>query len=349
MNKINDIEFMRRAIELASKGMGKASPNPLVGCVLVKRGRIIGEGYHEQHGKAHAEVNAIKDAQNRGEPIDGSTAYVSLEPCSHFGKTPPCADLLIKHQVARVCIATVDPFEKVAGNGIQKLKNAGIEVAVGLLEDEAKLMNRFFLKGVRTKMPYIVLKWAQTKDGFVARENYDSKWISNLASRTLVHRWRSELDGIMVGANTAIYDNPQLDVRLTSQSKESPQRILLDRSLRCLQHPTLNLFTDGKPTWVYHQQENAVSDRGQVRFFTMPKENFEEAVLRDLYDKNIGTLMIEGGSQILHSFIKNELWDEARVFVGKESFGVGIKAPSFPLQATESFKISETQLNIYRK
>ena len=200
---------MQRALELARLGLGNVSPNPMVGCVIVKDGKIIGEGHHEQYGGPHAEVNAVQAVKDQS-LLPQSTAYVTLEPCSHFGKTPPCADLLVRHQVKRVVICNEDPNPLVAGQGIERLRNAGIEVEIGLLREEGRVLNRRFFTAFEKKRPYVILKWAQTTDGFVARENYDSKWISNTYSRQLVHKWRAEEDAILVGTNTARYDNPSL-------------------------------------------------------------------------------------------------------------------------------------------
>ena len=220
--------FMRRAMELATLGLGKVSPNPLVGCVVVHDNKIIGEGWHKLYGSAHAEVNAIDSVIDKN-LLQESTVYVNLEPCSHYGKTPPCADLLVSHKVKRVVIANVDPNPKVAGTGINKLMEAGIEVGRGVLEEKGNDLNKRFFCAFRKQRPYVILKWAETADGFIARENYDSKWISNEFSRQLVHKWRSEEDAILVGKNTALYDNPKLNVR--NWTGRDPIRVVIDHNL----------------------------------------------------------------------------------------------------------------------
>ncbi|MEO1653709.1 MAG: bifunctional diaminohydroxyphosphoribosylaminopyrimidine deaminase/5-amino-6-(5-phosphoribosylamino)uracil reductase RibD, partial [Bacteroidota bacterium] len=242
---------MRRTLELASMGQGKVSPNPLVGAVIVWNQKIIGEGWHNKYGEAHAEVNAI---QSVTDPtlLSESSIYVNLEPCSHHGKTPPCADLLIKHQFKKVCIAHMDPNPLVAGNGVAKLQEAGIEVELGILEEEAQYLNRRFLRFMKDQRPYVIFKWAETADGFMARENFDSKWISNLLSRKLVHKWRAEEDGIMVGKNTARWDNPKLTVR--DWSGKNPIRIVIDRQLEL--SPSLHLFDQQTPTICYNLLKN---------------------------------------------------------------------------------------------
>ncbi|HEY5824526.1 MAG TPA: bifunctional diaminohydroxyphosphoribosylaminopyrimidine deaminase/5-amino-6-(5-phosphoribosylamino)uracil reductase RibD, partial [Cyclobacteriaceae bacterium] len=208
----SDELFIQRTFELAQIGIGQVSPNPRVGAVVAHDGKILGEGWHKKYGEAHAEVNAILSVKDHS-LLKESTVYVNLEPCSHFGRTPPCADLLIRHQVKKVVICNVDPNPLVAGQGINKLRDAGIEVVAGVLEAEGRKLNKRFFTLIEKQRPYIILKWAQTADGFVARENYESKWISNDFSRQLVHQWRSEEDAILVGTKTAAHDNPQLDVR----------------------------------------------------------------------------------------------------------------------------------------
>jgi diaminohydroxyphosphoribosylaminopyrimidine deaminase/5-amino-6-(5-phosphoribosylamino)uracil reductase len=221
--------YMQRCLDLAALGMGKVSPNPMVGAVIVHEGKIIGEGYHQQYGQTHAEVNAVNDVlakfKNAEELLKQATIYVSLEPCAHYGKTPPCADLIIKHHIPKVIAGCRDPFDQVDGKGIEKLKDAGIEVEVGVLEDECKWLNRRFFTRVQQHRPYIILKWAQTTDGFFAPDDNTQHWITGLESRKLVHQWRGEEDAILVGKNTVIADKPQLNVRYGEG--RSPKRIVL--------------------------------------------------------------------------------------------------------------------------
>lgn len=245
--KPDPIQFMRRALELAEWGRGYVSPNPLVGCVIVHEDRIIGEGWHREYGGPHAEVNAVNSVENQA-LLSESTVYVTLEPCAHWGKTPPCANLLVEKKVKKVVIAATDSNPLVGGRGIEILKNAGIEVETGILEKDARWQNRRFFTQIEKQRPYVILKWAQTQDGFVAKENFDSKWISNSHSRQLVHKWRAEEDAILVGKNTAAYDNPRLDVR--DWVGKNPIRVVLDSKLELSSE--LNLFDQSIPTLVFN-------------------------------------------------------------------------------------------------
>ncbi|MCS4433745.1 bifunctional diaminohydroxyphosphoribosylaminopyrimidine deaminase/5-amino-6-(5-phosphoribosylamino)uracil reductase RibD [Aquiflexum sp. XJ19-10] len=312
--------YMRRAIELAEFGRGNVSPNPIVGCVIVHENTIIGEGYHQVYGGPHAEPNAINSVTYQ-DLLSESTVYVSLEPCAHWGKTPPCANLLIEKKVKKVVIAAVDTNPLVGGKGIQLLKEAGIEVLSGILEKEAREQNKRFFTFIEKKRPYVILKWAQTRDGFVARENFDSKWISNQYSRQLVHKWRSEEDAILVGTSTAKYDNPKLNVR--DWDGKNPVRIVLDRTLKL--DSTLDLFDHSQKTICYNQVKTENSEN--LDLVKLDSGFGLEKVLEDLYQRKIQSLIVEGGAQVLKSFIENELWDEARVFTGQVQFGKGIPAP----------------------
>jgi len=310
---------MSRAIELAQLGIGSVSPNPMVGCVIVRDGTIIGEGWHKVFGGPHAEVNAVNSVEQKG-LLDGADVYVSLEPCSHSGKTPPCTDLLIKSDVKRVVIGARDPNPEVSGNGVKKLKDAGISVTNGLLEKEAKWINRRFFTRIEKNRPYIILKWAQTGDGFIARENYDSKWISSNVSRKLVHKWRAEEDAILVGWNTAYYDNPSLNVR--DWSGKNPIRMVLDPTASLPDH--LNIFDGKSPTWIYTVKET--SAKPGFRIIKMKEDSIEE-ILDDALRNNVSSIFVEGGAATLNRFIDLGLWDEARVFKSKKIFERGIKAP----------------------
>ena len=250
---------MRRALELAENGRGQVSPNPLVGCVIEHHGKIIGEGWHQKYGEAHAEVNAVNSVKDKS-LLKEACVYVSLEPCAHFGKTPPCADLLVENQVKKVVICNTDPNPLVAGKGIVKLREAGIEVETGILEKEGLELNKRFFHYLEKKRPYIILKWAETADGFIARKNFDSKWISNTLSRKLVHKWRTEEDAILVGTNTALYDNPQLNAR--DWTGNNPVRIVIDRHLKL--PADLHLFDEQIPTICYNLIKNRNS--GNVTF-----------------------------------------------------------------------------------
>lgn len=333
-------KFMLRALELAELGRGATSPNPMVGCVIVHEGKVIGEGYHEIYGGPHAEPNAIQSVQNKN-LLPESTVYVTLEPCSHWGKTPPCANLLVEKQVKKVVVGALDSNPLVGGKGIQILRDAGIEVVTGILSDKIRNQNRRFFTYIEKKRPYILLKWAQTEDGFIARENYDSKWISSQYSRQLVHKWRSEEDAIMVGTLTAQYDNPKLNVR--DWEGKNPVRVVIDRKL--LLNPDLYLFDQSQATLCYNQIQEKTE--GSLQHVKMEDGFDVEAVLSDLYHKKIQSILVEGGAQLLKKFIEKELWDEARVFTGNIAFGKGITAPKLTGVLQEEINIMGDKLQVF--
>lgn len=321
-----DLKYMERALELAQLGIGNVAPNPMVGCVIVHQGKIIGEGYHRKYGKAHAEVNAFNSVTNR-DLLPESTLYVTLEPCSHYGKTPPCADLIIREKIPNVVIGTIDPFDSVAGTGVEKLQSADCKVAVGILEAECKDLNRRFFTFHQKKRPYIILKWAQTEDGFIdidrSVEHYGQPtWITNDLSRIAVHKMRSEESAILVGTNTAQKDNPSLTVREWSGSH--PLRLVIDRNLRLLSE--IELFNQKSPTIVFTSKQ-AVSkpnlEYEQIQF----DGNEIEHILEKLYQRNILSVIVEGGGELLQSFINKSLWDESHVFIGRRLFQKGVAAP----------------------
>lgn len=320
----NDEIFMRRCLQLARLGAGTAAPNPMVGAVVVCDGVIIGEGYHHRCGEAHAEVNAIAAVKNP-ELLEKSTIYVSLEPCSHFGKTPPCADLIISKRIPNVVVGMVDPFGKVNGNGINKLRAAGCNVKVGVLEDECRRLNRAFITFHTKKRPYITLKWAESTDGFIdGVRGADNRpvWLTNDACRALVHRWRAESGAIMVGYNTALLDNPQLNVR--AWTGPAPLRIVTDRQLQL--PDTLHLFDHSQPTW----RLNTINNDGDenLQNVLLPwGDQMLPALMQKLYDAQINQLIVEGGTRLLQSFIDAGLWDEARIFKGTATLGGGVAAP----------------------
>ena len=336
---MNPALFMQRALELAERGKGQVRPNPLVGCVIVHEGKIIGEGYHEQYGGPHAEVNAIASV-NDPQLLTEATAYVSLEPCSHWGKTPPCANLLVEKGIKSVVVATLDPNPLVAGKGVQLLRDAGISVTVGLLEQEERWQNRRFFCQQEKHRPYLILKWAQTTDRFVARENFDSKWISGTQSRQLVHQWRAEEQAILVGKNTALHDNPRLNVR--DWSGNDPMRVVLDSKLEL--PANLHLFDQQIPTLCYNTLKNETLPN--LEWVQLPELSLE-ALLADLQRRNIQSLLIEGGSQVLQQFLAADLWDEARVFTSPTTFGRGIAAPTLTQVPAETYAVGEDQLDVY--
>ena len=337
---IADELYMQRALELAEFGRGKVSPNPMVGCVIVHQHKIIGEGFHQQYGKAHAEVNAVNSVENQ-DLLTESTVYVTLEPCAHFGKTPPCAQLLVEKKVKRVVIAAFDSNPLVGGKGIQMLKEAGIEVKVGLLEKEARIQNKRFFTQIEKKRPYVILKWAQTVDGFVAREDFSSKWITNASSRQLVHKWRAEEDAIMVGKKTAAYDDPALNVR--DWVGKNPIRLVIDGKLEL--STSLKLFDQAVPTICFNTLKSET--RGTLEYVKLHAGFQIKDILEELYQRNIQSVIIEGGSYLLNKFLASELWDEARVFTSSNKFGNGIAAPIPPTPVSETIEILEDTLRIY--
>ena len=322
---LQDNLFMQRVVELAALGKGKVSPNPLVGCVIVYNDKIIGEGYHKKYGDAHAEVNAIISiAEENKVFLNESTVYVSLEPCSHFGKTPPCADLLIKENVKKVVICNSDPNPLVNGKGIQKLKDAGIEVEIGLLQNEGRELNKRFFKYIEKKRPFIILKWAETADGFLAKKDFSSKWISNDLSRLLVHKMRAEEDAVMVGTNTTLHDNPTLNVR--EWAGRNPVRIVIDKNLRLSND--LKIFDQSQKTICFNfLKEEKVENLHYVKLNNT--DNIIPEIISHLFSEKIQSLIIEGGAQLLQSFIDLNLWDEIYLFKSEQIFTDGILAPKF--------------------
>jgi len=319
--------YIKRCIELAQNGLGTTYPNPMVGSVIVYENKIIGEGWHKKAGEPHAEVNAIRSVKDKS-LLKKATIYVSLEPCSHFGKTPPCCDLIIKNEIPNVVVGTVDPNEKVAGNGIKKLIAAGANVTVGVLEDECNELNKRFFTFHQKKRPYIILKWAESLDGFLAPEKEADKerkpiWINNPYSRQLVHKWRSEEQAIMVGTQTVIDDNPKLNVR--DWSGNNPVRIVLDQNNRISKDSFI--FDDSVKTIVFTKSESSLSTENTSFKCINFEQNTIPQILDFLYQNQIQSIIIEGGSQTLQSFINENMWDEARIFIGRTTFGKGTKAP----------------------
>ncbi|MFD0962795.1 bifunctional diaminohydroxyphosphoribosylaminopyrimidine deaminase/5-amino-6-(5-phosphoribosylamino)uracil reductase RibD [Pseudofulvibacter geojedonensis] len=328
---------MERCIQLAKNGIGSTYPNPLVGSVIVHNHKIIGEGWHQQAGLPHAEVNAINSVKNK-ELLQEATIYVSLEPCSHFGKTPPCANLIIEHKIPKIVIGCVDSFSEVAGRGIEKLKNAGCEVIVGVLEPECLSLNKRFFTYHNKKRPYIFLKWAQSNDGYIAPENNTKiTWISNSFSKQLVHKLRSEEQGILVGTNTALTDNPKLNTR--EWFGKSPTRIVIDKSLKITNSYSL---LDGSVKTIVFTEKEKKSNFNVV----YEKIDFTKAIAQQicnvLYQHQLQSVIIEGGTKTLQTFIDENLWDEAFVFEGNNSFKKGIKAPILPESTLHSTKKNST-------
>lgn len=338
-------QYIKRCIELAKNGLGSTYPNPLVGSVIVYNDEIIGEGWHRKAGEPHAEVNAINSVKDKS-LLSKATIYVSLEPCSHFGKTPPCCDLIIANNIPNVVIGTIDPFAKVAGNGIKKLVEAGKNVTVGVLEDECNELNRRFFTFHTQKRPYIILKWAESQDGFTAPMTKDKKepvWITNTFSRQLVHKWRTEEQAILVGTNTVLDDNPKLDAR--DWYGQNPVRIVLDKSGKI--NPNYDVKDQKSKTIVITEQENLTSTENLIYENCIFDIRLVFSICTILYKNNIQSVIIEGGSQTLQSFIDANLWDEARVFKGVTSFSTGIKSPTISHKKTTKQCILKDELLIF--
>jgi diaminohydroxyphosphoribosylaminopyrimidine deaminase/5-amino-6-(5-phosphoribosylamino)uracil reductase len=338
---------MSRCFQLARQAAGYTAPNPMVGAVLVHQGRIIGEGFHRQYGGPHAEVNCIDSVLPDDRVlIPESTMYVSLEPCAHHGKTPPCADLLIKEQVPHVVIGCRDPFVAVDGKGIDKLKAAGIKVELGILEPEAVEVNKRFFTFHQHHRPYIVLKWAQTADGKIANEDYSRLHISNELTNRLVHKWRSEEATILVGTNTALFDDPQLTTR--NWSGKDPVRLVVDMDLRL--PSTLKLFDGSVKTIVFNALRHEEKDN--LSYYQVTKDvSVVYQIANTLYQLNILSVMIEGGAQLLQSFIDEGYWDEARIITNTQFHaGAGIAAPELGAATlVQTEQITTDTIQILRK
>lgn len=335
-----DEQLMRRCLKLANLGLGLTYPNPLVGCVIVHDNKIIAEGWHQKAGSPHAEVNAIQQIQDV-EILKNSTLYVSLEPCAHFGKTPPCADLIIKHHIPKVVIGTQDPFSKVNGLGIEKLRNAGIEVKVGFLEKECQELNKRFFHFHQFKHPYVILKWAETANGMMGKLDDKQAWISNSYSKQLVHFWRTQEQAILVGTNTAKIDNPQLNVRLWSGNQ--PIRVVVDRNLELLRE--LHLFDKSQPTLVLteKEQENELNLQFEQISFG---EDFIDSILNKLYENNIQSVIIEGGKKVLEQFIESGNWDEARIITSNKVWEEGLVAPKIDGILQKEWNVEQDNIKI---
>ena len=338
--------YMRRCFELARKGLGMTRTNPLVGSVIVHNDRIIGEGYHHEFGGPHAEVNAIRSVKDPS-LLPHSTLYCSLEPCAHHGKTPPCSILIQQKGVKRVVISNSDPFPSVNGAGIRHLLESGIAVETGCLEQEGYNLNRRFFRYIINKRPYVMLKWAQTTDGYIdlEREAGDSegpRWITDKVNRTLVHKWRAQEAAIMVGTNTVIKDNPNLNVR--RWTGENPLRVTMDRKGRLTGNE--NILDGKQDTIVFTGVPGKYS--GKTRSIHADLSYELRDVLEELFDQKVISLLVEGGAQMHTSFIQSGLWDEARVFTGKMTFSQGIRAPELPGRPDETLYFCDTKLEIFR-
>jgi len=350
-------KYIKRCIQLAQNGLGTTYPNPMVGSVLVYKDKIIGEGWHRKAGEPHAEIIAINSVENKS-LLKKATIYVSLEPCSHYGKTPPCSDFIVASGIKKVVIGTMDPFAKVAGRGIKKLFESGCEVSLGFLEAECKELNKRFFLFHQHKRPYIILKWAQSEDGFIAplpakiNSKREPVWITNKYSRQLVHKWRSEEQAILVGTNTAVADNPKLNTRLWDGP--NPVRIVIDQHLRIMKDSALfdgsikTILICGNTT----KNINAIQLRqSDCDFIAIETKDFEKKIALQicqiLYQNELQSVIIEGGSTTIQTFIDAGLWDEARVFSGKIQFKNGLEAPKLKGILKSEEMIAGDQLKIY--
>ena len=334
--------YIKRALQIAKNGLGSTRPNPMVGAVIVYQNKIIGEGFTSVYGGSHAEVNAINAVIDKSLLIK-STLYVTLEPCSHHGKTPPCSDLIIKHNIPKVVIGCFDDNPEVAGKGITKLKASGCDVTVGVLENECKAHHKRFFTFHNKKRPYIILKWAETKDGFIAPKTKNKKepvWITNPYSRQLVHKWRAEEQAILVGTNTVIEDNPSLTVR--DWTGNNPIRVILDKDLKLdMAHSVF--YNDSDIIVVNGKQE---VERHKIIDWNT-KNKVAQKICDVLYKYEINSIIIEGGAKTLQTFINENLWDEARVFIGQTEFKDGIKVPQLKGKLISEEKIWDDILKIY--
>ncbi len=333
-----DRQYMQRALDLAIKGVGNVSPNPMVGCVIGYKNEIIGEGWHKKFGDAHAEANAIDTVKDK-DLLTESVFYITLEPCSIIGKQPACTDLILKYMPKKVVIASKDPNPDVNGNGMRILADAGIEVIYGVMEQESITLNRRFFVSMSQNRPYLILKWAQTADSFIARKDFDSRWISNEQSRQLVHKWRTEEDAILIGYNTVKYDNPLLTAR--SWQGRNPVRIIVDRNLDL--DITHKVFNSGEKVYLFNTKRQ--KSRENIHYVQVDASNFLSVMLSYLWQHNIGSVIIEGGAKTINEFLAAGYWDEARVFTAETKFGTGIEAPVITGEYDTELNINGDRLN----
>jgi len=317
----HDEPYISRCLELASLGLGKIEPGALVGSVIVHKGKIISEGYYEKNGGNHAEINALNAIKDKS-LLSDSSLYVSLEPCNHFGKTPPCTEAIIESGIKEVIICNLDSNPKVAGNGVKRLQEADIEVRYGILKQEGEYINRRFLHFHNFKKPYIILKWAESKDGYFAPNELIQKWITSEESKTLTHKWRTEEMAILVGRKTVQIDNPRLTARLWKG--RHPLRLFIDRNLEI--SSMAHIYNNEASTWVFNSKKNESSDHLKFIKLDFTKEILSQ-IISELYRQEIQSLIVEGGVQTIESFISADLWDEARIISGSEKWEDGRKAP----------------------
>jgi diaminohydroxyphosphoribosylaminopyrimidine deaminase / 5-amino-6-(5-phosphoribosylamino)uracil reductase len=338
-----DDQYIQRCLHLAERGLGHVEGNPLVGSIIVCDGKIIGEGYHQLFGGAHAEVNAINSVSDQSS-LSRSTLYVNLEPCSHTGKTPPCSKLIVSKNIPRVVIGMKDPFAKVNGSGIEELEKAGVNVSVGILEAECRELNKRFICAHTQKRPYIILKWAQSADGKTGKAN-EKIQISNLSTKVLTHKWRSEEMAIMVGANTVIVDNPSLNVR--EWNGKNPLKVIVDHDGDLIYHQHLNVFKSNESTIVFSTRELNLKPPHKT-FLIDENDSFMHIVFQKLLEFGITSCFVEGGSMLHQYLIKENLWDEIRVFQSPHKLNEGIQAPTLPALPASSVFIDDNTLTIIK-
>lgn len=341
LNIMNTKIYIQRCLQLAKNGLGTTYPNPLVGAVIIWKSKIIGEGFHFQSGQPHAEVIAIQSVKNQI-LLQEATLYVNLEPCSHFGKTPPCVDLIIEKKIPKVIIGMKDPNLLVGGQGIKKLKLANIQVKTLINKKECIELNKRFITFHTKHRPYIFLKFAKSLDGLF-KLNHNKRYpfyISNKYSLQYVHYRRTQEQGILIGKNTAIQDNPRLDTRMVGNIIY-PIRIILDRNLEIINHFNLNILNNLQKTWIFNTKKNKIF--AKVECIKIDQKNFLRNVLYNLYKRNIQSIIVEGGISILKSFISENVWDEAEIYTGSFFIKQGIKAPSISGKLIERYKILEDE------
>lgn len=335
--------YMLRALQLAKCGEGRVSPNPMVGAVIVYKGKIIGEGYHRQCGQAHAEVNAVNSVQDKA-LLAKSTMYVTLEPCSHFGKTPPCCDLIRRYMIPRVVVGMKDPFPEVSGRGITILQEAGIDVSVGLLEEECRFLNRKFITCHQQKRPYVLLKWCESSNGYIAKKRggeLRQVRLSSAISSLWMHSQRAVYDAILVGTSTALVDNPTLTVR--GWCGKNPLRVLIDREGKVPVNS--NLFTAEGEYLVFTDADSDVDMRLNYEKIDFSK-NIVPQILESLYNRKVTSLMVEGGAATLQSFISSGLWDEVRREVSPIYISAGVKSPDFSGEYDDVYACGGSQIHV---
>jgi len=353
---VNHEFYIRRTLELAQRGGLDVSPNPMVGCCIVHQNRIIGEGWHEEYGFEHAEVNAIESVQPQDRHlIAQSTLYVSLEPCCYHGLTPPCTDLILRHLIPRVVICNLDPNPRFAGEGVKRLRAQGVEVHTGVLAQEGAWFNRRFFTYHKKKRPYIILKFAQSADGFMSKKG-EQTWISGKVAKRLTHKWRSEEDAILIGTNTAEIDNPQLTNRLFGTGEAQPMRLVFDRTTRL--SGKLNIFKDGATTWIFYDPKISTYYEDFMKHLESKHDfvfeayaiDFSQNVLQQVldicYEFKTKSIIVEGGAQLLQSFISENLWDEARIFTASHHLNEGIVAPKLSGNIVQQINLENDKLTV---